>query len=85
MHLGIVHVFQLAEPKVQKREAMITNLAFLTKQELLERRDNLETWSQICVDSTGPAPAGSSGLTAARPPATGFRRFESRPGTFVCR
>src|SRR6202011_6170294 len=26
VHLGIVHVFKLAEPKVEKREAMITNL-----------------------------------------------------------
>ncbi len=51
VHLGIVHVFRLAEPKVQKREAMITNLAFLTREELLARRDALETWSQICVDS----------------------------------
>jgi predicted NUDIX family phosphoesterase len=51
VHLGIVHVFRLAEPKVAKREAMITNLAFLTKAELLARRDNLETWSQLCVDS----------------------------------
>jgi predicted NUDIX family phosphoesterase len=51
VHLGIVHVFRLAEPKVQKREAMITNVAFLTKDELLARRDNLETWSQLCVNS----------------------------------
>ena len=51
VHLGIVHVFRLAEPKVQKREAMITNLSFLTRDELLERRENLETWSQLCVDS----------------------------------
>ena len=51
VHLGIVHVFRLAEPKVQKREAMITNLSFLTKSELIARRDNLETWSQLCVDS----------------------------------
>src|SRR5207302_5966056 len=29
VHLGIVHVFKLAQPKVEKREAMITNLAFL--------------------------------------------------------
>jgi predicted NUDIX family phosphoesterase len=35
---------------VQKREAMITNLAFLTKDELEARRDNLETWSQLCLD-----------------------------------
>src|SRR5437588_1112453 len=51
VHLGIVHVFKLAEPKVEKREAMITNLAFLTKAELVARRESLESWSQICVDS----------------------------------
>jgi predicted NUDIX family phosphoesterase len=50
VHLGIVHVFKLAGPKVEKREAMITNLAFLTKAELRARRDSLESWSQICVD-----------------------------------
>ena len=54
VHLGVVHVFRLREAKVQKREAMITNLAFLTKAELQERRENLETWSQICVDQLGP-------------------------------
>jgi predicted NUDIX family phosphoesterase len=51
VHLGIVHVFELAEPKVEKREAMITNLAFLDKAELLKRRELLETWSQLCLDS----------------------------------
>jgi predicted NUDIX family phosphoesterase len=51
VHLGIVHVFKLVEPKVEKREAMITNLAFLTKAELVARRESLESWSQICVDS----------------------------------
>jgi predicted NUDIX family phosphoesterase len=51
VHLGIVHVFRLAEPKVEKREAMITNVAFLNQDELRARRENLETWSQLCVDS----------------------------------
>lgn len=51
VHLGIVHVFKLKEPKVQKREAMITGLTFLTKEELMARRESLETWSQICLDS----------------------------------
>ena len=51
VHLGIVHVFKLVEPNVEKREAMITNIAFLGKDELLKRRDSLETWSQICLDS----------------------------------
>ena len=51
VHLGIVHIFKLKEPKVQKREAMITGLSLLTKQELMARRESLETWSQICVDA----------------------------------
>ena len=51
VHLGIVHVFRLDEPKVEKREPMITNLQFLTREELLSRRDSLETWSQLCVDA----------------------------------
>ena len=51
VHLGIVHVFKLAEPNVEKREAMITELTFLPKNELLARRETMETWSQICVDS----------------------------------
>jgi predicted NUDIX family phosphoesterase len=51
VHLGIVHVFKLTEPKVQKREAMITGLTFLPKKELLARREAMESWSQICLDS----------------------------------
>ncbi len=51
VHLGIVHLFKLAEPKVEKGERMITKLAFLTKAELMARRESLESWSQICVDS----------------------------------
>ena len=51
VHLGIVHIFKLKEPNVQKREAMITGLTFLTKEELMARRESLETWSQICLDS----------------------------------
>src|SRR5213079_950574 len=46
VHLGIVHVFKLAEPKVQKCEAMITGLTFLPKEELLARRETMESWSQ---------------------------------------
>jgi len=51
VHLGVVHVFKLSEPRVQKREAMITGLTFLPREELLARRPTMETWSQICVDS----------------------------------
>jgi hypothetical protein len=41
----------LTEPKVEKREAMITNLAFLGKGELMARRESLESWSQLCLES----------------------------------
>jgi len=34
VHLGIVHVFKLAEPNVEKREAMITGLTFLPKKRI---------------------------------------------------
>lgn len=51
VHLGVVHVLQLAAPKVRKKESMITSVAFLTSAELRTRYADLETWSQICVDS----------------------------------
>jgi predicted NUDIX family phosphoesterase len=50
VHLGVVHVFELAAPSVTKRESMITQVAFLTADELRARREQLETWSQICLD-----------------------------------
>jgi len=51
VHLGVVHVFELETDAVQKREAMITNLEFLTKAELESRRESMESWSQICIDA----------------------------------
>jgi predicted NUDIX family phosphoesterase len=53
VHMGVVHVFELDEPNVEKNEAMITNLAFLSPEELGARRESLETWSQICLDGLG--------------------------------
>ena len=50
VHLGIVHCWTLAEPKVARREQMITQMAFMTADELREVRDSLETWSQKCLD-----------------------------------
>lgn len=51
VHLGVVHLFQLDQPKVEKREAMITNLEFRTREDLFARRATLETWSQLCLDA----------------------------------
>jgi predicted NUDIX family phosphoesterase len=50
VHLGVVHVFELENDNVEKREAMITGLSFLSRDELQQRRDTMETWSQICLD-----------------------------------
>ena len=50
VHLGVVHVFDLATDRVAPREAAITRLEFLSPEALRARRENLETWSQLCVD-----------------------------------
>jgi predicted NUDIX family phosphoesterase len=57
VHLGIVHLWDLDSPSVTRREQMITQMDFLTPQELLTLRDRMETWSQLCLDH----------LLAARP------------------
>lgn len=50
VHLGIVHVWNLDEPKVVKREQMITQMTFMSPEALEQVRDTLETWSQRCLD-----------------------------------
>ena len=49
VHLGVVHIFRLETAAVEKREAMITEIAFLSVDELQAKKDSLESWSQICV------------------------------------
>src|SRR5438128_6664869 len=39
VHFGVVHIFKLDQAKVDKREAMNTNVEFHTQGELLTRRD----------------------------------------------
>ncbi|MEW5976502.1 MAG: hypothetical protein AB1898_11940 [Acidobacteriota bacterium] len=50
VHLGVVHVCDLGDGEVSKREAQITELQFLTRTELETRRAQLESWSQFCLD-----------------------------------
>jgi predicted NUDIX family phosphoesterase len=50
VHLGIVHIWDLEEPAVQKREAVITQCRFSEIEELRATGDELETWSQIALD-----------------------------------
>lgn len=50
VHLGIVHLWNLDEPKVDKREQMITQMGFMSISELKQAKDTMETWSGLCLD-----------------------------------
>ena len=50
VHFGVVHVCDLGDEHVSRGEPCITDLRFLTLAELRERRDQMETWSQLCVE-----------------------------------
>lgn len=50
VHLGIVHVFDLAEPQVERREQVLTRCGFAPISELRGQRDEFETWSQFVLD-----------------------------------
>ena len=50
VHLGVVHRFDLSDDDVRSNEEAIQDLAFVPLQELHEMRDQLETWSRICVE-----------------------------------
>jgi predicted NUDIX family phosphoesterase len=50
VHLGVVHVFELDGDQVTSNEEAIQNIRFLPLEELHADRENLETWSRICVE-----------------------------------
>lgn len=49
VHLGIVHLIDVAEPNVTSRETEIEEAGFLLVNEVLDQLDHYETWSQICL------------------------------------
>jgi predicted NUDIX family phosphoesterase len=49
VHLGIMHIWDVAEPKVTKREGLITQAGFVGIGELKKNLSELETWSQIAL------------------------------------
>lgn len=51
VHLGIVHVFELAEPRVERREQALTRSGFAPLAELRQQCDEFETWSRILLES----------------------------------
>lgn len=53
VHLGIVHIVDLESPDVQAGEKAIAQLGFATPSEIIARREEFETWSQILMDHFG--------------------------------
>jgi predicted NUDIX family phosphoesterase len=49
VHLGIMHIWDLAEPKVTKREGLITQAGFVPIESLKANLEELETWSRIAL------------------------------------
>lgn len=50
VHLGVVHLWTLESEAVTKKEQMINQLSFMSIAELMDVRDEMETWSQLCLD-----------------------------------
>jgi len=51
VHFGIIHIFDLAEPKIQKREKSINEPKFVSLMELRKDINKYESWSQICIEN----------------------------------
>lgn len=51
VHLGVVHVFTVAEPRVQANEDEIVDAGFRPVAELRKELDRMETWSSIAFEA----------------------------------
>lgn len=51
VHFGIIHLWRLARPNVRNREQEICQVRFMNIDELQQVRNNMETWSQLCIDN----------------------------------
>lgn len=53
VHFGIVHVMFRQPEQVKKNEQVITQVEFVPIEELKAKREQMETWSQLCLDNLG--------------------------------
>ena|ERR1700722_12449507 len=51
VHFGIVHLLFRTPEKVKKNEQVITQVEFVSIEELKAKREQMETWSQLCLDN----------------------------------
>jgi predicted NUDIX family phosphoesterase len=51
VHLGVVHLFDVASPDVRPRESELIECGFCPVEELLADLSGFETWSQYCLQA----------------------------------
>jgi predicted NUDIX family phosphoesterase len=51
VHLGVVHLLELEQPRVASRETAVADCGFEELAALLAARERFETWSQIALDA----------------------------------
>jgi predicted NUDIX family phosphoesterase len=51
VHLGVVHLFDLAEPAVRPLEPDIVEAGFRPIEDILADTSDFESWSQICLEA----------------------------------
>lgn len=51
VHLGVVHLLDLATADVQPREVDLADAGFVPLRTIYAERERLEAWSQICLDA----------------------------------
>jgi predicted NUDIX family phosphoesterase len=51
VHFGIVHVLSRAPEQVRKNEQVITQVEFIPIEQLKAGREQMESWSQLCLDN----------------------------------
>ncbi|MGH7169098.1 MAG: phosphoesterase [Gemmataceae bacterium] len=52
VHLGIVHVLDLAEPKVRHRDEALADGVFASLKQLRQAREEFETWSRFLLEGS---------------------------------
>ncbi len=66
VHFGIVHLWDVAEPRVMKREHLITKAGFVPIATLENNSAQLETWSRLALEMVGISGAPTCGVGVGR-------------------
>ena len=51
VHFGVVHILFCTPEQVKKNEQVITQVEFISIEELKAKRGQMESWSQLCLDN----------------------------------